>query len=274
MPGAKEKIVTGGEFHDLAPVDHRDPVAEMRRDAHVPRNEQHGTAAPGRELTEHGKDLALHRDIQPAGRVVRHDKARRADQCDRNDHTLCHAAAELMRKRVHSRGRIRNLHRFQHLQRHGTGFLPPDAEMHARNGCDLIPDRKQRVQFAPWIGHDHRQGMAAQTPDLRFRHAQDVAAFEQHAPGGDPARRRRQPQQGARQGGLSGPGLADEADDLAGRDGQVEPVDGDDRRPLQSREFDNQALHRQGRTGRRFRRGTDRRRRMAHQGKPLGHISG
>src|SRR3712207_8524095 len=55
---------------DLAAMHDRDAVADLRRDAQIVRDEQHGEAEAAADVVEELQHLRLHRDVERGDRLV------------------------------------------------------------------------------------------------------------------------------------------------------------------------------------------------------------
>ena len=172
------------------------------------------------------QDLRLNGDVEAAGGVVGDDEFRRADQGDGDDDALRHAAAHFMREGLHPAFRIGDLHGAQDVERQAVGFPLGDLQVDAGDVGDLLADRQQRVQLAARVGHDHGDVAAAHALQFDLRQGHEVLALEDQLAGGDAAGFGRQAKQAAGEGGLAGAGFADQSEDLAAFDAQVEVADG------------------------------------------------
>ncbi len=84
-------------FDDAAMLHHRDVVADLRRDAQIVGDEQHGDAEPGLDFVEQFQHLRLHRDVERRYRLVRHQHVGIERQRAGNRDALALAAGELVR---------------------------------------------------------------------------------------------------------------------------------------------------------------------------------
>ncbi len=89
---------------------------------------------------------------------------------------------------------------------------------------DLLADREHRVERGHGLLKDHRDLFAAHVQQLPFRHREQVALPPQHAPL-DAAGRPHQADHRAQGHALARTGFADQAEDLAGPDLEVDAVD-------------------------------------------------
>src|SRR5262249_2610253 len=117
---------------------------------------------------------------------------------------------------------IGNTHSAQDLKRQPIALSTTDSQMVIRDICDLSAYRNDRIEVGARIG-DHHGKLATQygTACAVVEQTQ-VAPIEQHLATLDHARRRQETHDGARKRCFSGSGLADQADELARIDAQVD----------------------------------------------------
>ena len=212
------------ELDDLPGIDHGDARTVMRGDGDIAGDEQ----CRGALLRHHGfqqvQHLGLHRDVEPAGGVVGDHQLGRTGQRNGDHDALGHPPAQLVRVGGEAPFGIGNADRAQHLDGAPVGFGPADAHVVEDDVRDLASHRQDRVELGARIGDDHGE-LAAQNGAVGLVvEARQVAAVEQHLAPLDDSRRRHQSHRGARQRGLSRPRFADQADELAGRDGEVDAL--------------------------------------------------
>jgi len=169
--------------------------------------------------------LGLHRNVESAGGVVGDHQLGRAGKRDGDHDALRHAAAQLVWKGAEPPLGVGNVHGAQHLKRPSVGLGPTDAKMVINDIRDLAADRQDRVELGAWIGDDHRQLSAQDGAAGLVVETRQVAAVEQHAAALDDARRRHQPHGGAGQRRLAGSRFAHQADELAGRNAEVDTLE-------------------------------------------------
>lgn len=101
--------------------------------------------------------------------------------------------------------------------------LGPAVHQAQRFG-EEVPDPAYRVDGGPGVLVDHRRFVGAHLAQARGGGADQVGAV--HAdPAADLGALREQAECGAGGDGLAGAGFADQGDDLAGRDGEADPVE-------------------------------------------------
>ena len=127
----------------------------MGRHAKISRNVQHGGSFLTDEPVQQLQHLRLHRDVQPAGRVVGNDELGRADQGHRDDDALGHSAAELVGVGVEAPLGVRDLDSLEHFQRRAVCLRLAQPKVDPGDVRDLPPHRDERVQLGPRVGNDH-----------------------------------------------------------------------------------------------------------------------
>ena len=90
----REQRVDRRLLHDLARVHHDDAVADLRDDAEVMRDEQHGHPEVALQLAEQLEDLGLDRDVERGGGLVGDQQLRLVRQRHRDHRPLAHATRE------------------------------------------------------------------------------------------------------------------------------------------------------------------------------------
>src|SRR5215813_6864634 len=102
MLGGVEELAHGRLLHDLARVHDGHPVAHLRDDAEVVRDEDQGDAGLALDVLQEVQILRLDRDVEVGRGLVGDDETRPAGQGDGADDALPHAAAHLMRILAHA----------------------------------------------------------------------------------------------------------------------------------------------------------------------------
>ena len=98
------------------------------------------------------------------------------------------------------------------VQAHRLGDLPADAE--------------DRVERGHWVLEDHRDPVAAELLHASLRQVRELDPVEAHRPVDDPSRGLQQSHDAERGDRLPAPGLADDAEDLAGTNVERDALDG------------------------------------------------
>ena len=194
----------------------------MGGDADIAGDEEHRGVVLPHQRAQQVEHLGLHRHVEAAGGIVRDHELGRADQRDRHHHPLRHAAAELVREGAEAPRRIGNVHRLQHVERHGVGLGAADVEVGAGDSGDLLAHGDQRVELAARVGDHHGDVPAAYRAQLVLRERPHVLAVEADRAAVDAPRLSQQPHHGTGERGLARARLAHQPDDLAGAHAEVE----------------------------------------------------
>src|SRR5882672_6519318 len=202
-----QPAVETGELGDL--LGHHPDVVAHQDQGHV---------ALAIEMVEQGVEARLGLGVHPAGRLVQDQQLGLGDQRPRDQHPLLLAG----RQRADARGRVRgHPHLAEHL-RDALAFRAADAPEEAERGQE--PGRHHLVD-------GHRQGgieggllrHVAETAPLPERRRRVTEEADRAALG------RQEAQYDAEQGGLAGAIRADDAEEVAGLDGQVDALEHRDR---------------------------------------------
>jgi hypothetical protein len=202
---------------DLPVVDHRDPVAHEAHHRQVVRHEEVGDPRLLLDLQEQVEDGPPRGEVECGHRLVADDEPGAQRQCPRDGDALALAAGELARQT--GRGVGRQVDAVQQVADPGTG-LPgahPVAEQRLGEG---VPDGEGGVQGGVGILEDDLE-IAAQLP------AAGPAGLVDALPGeGDGARvDGDETEDGAAQGRLARPGLADQPEGLTRADVEADALE-------------------------------------------------
>ena len=166
-------------FHQLAPLQHRNAVRDVRHHAEVMRDEQHRRPVLPLQFPDQMEDLRLCRHVQRRRRLVGNQQFRVQRQRHRDHRPLPLPAAELMRKRPHQTRRIRQVHAVQQLDDPRPSRRRPELGVDAQHLGDLPPDPVQRVQRRHRLLKDHRDPRPAGCPHRRRGRRHQVLPLEQ-----------------------------------------------------------------------------------------------
>ncbi len=219
MSGAGEDLADGARLDDAAAVHDQDPLADGGDDGEVVGDEQQR----GRDLGDQLQHLFLHGDVERGGGLVADEQPGLVGQGDGQHDALALAAGELVRVRAGDLGGFGQADAFEQLGRARPGLLA-GAAVQGHDLGDLGADPHERVERGHGLLEDHGQLIAAQALDPSLRYADQVALVERGPSGGGDAfgEQAHERQRGQR---LARSGLADQADPLAGRDGEGDLVD-------------------------------------------------
>ncbi len=223
-------------FDDPAVAHHRDPVAGLGDDAEIVADEDDGEAAFLAEFRQEAEDLALDRDVERGGGFVGDQDLRTAGEGDADHRPLAHAAGEFVRIRVVLARRVGEADLVEDFDGGRPGGASAEALVEAQALGDLVADAHDRVEMAGGILEDHADLAAANGEHLGGAGLDEIAAGEEDRAALDPeARRRQEADDGAAEQALAGAALADEAEDLAAREVEGDPVDQDARLVVEMR---------------------------------------
>ena len=195
-------------FDHVAVLHHDDLVGERADDAEVVGDEDVGEAVLRLQAAEELDDLHLHGHVEGGGRLVEDDELRLQDHGAGDGDALALAAGELVRVALGGGGVEADL-----VEDGGDAAGLVAEAVHGEALGDDLRDRHARGERAVGVLEDHLH-VAAERAELGVLPALDVLAEED-----DAALGRDEAHDGEREGGLAGAGLADDAEGLAGADG-------------------------------------------------------
>ena len=180
------------------------------------------------QLPEQFEDLCLHGDIQGSGWLVGHDEPRIQRQCRGNDDALLLPSRELVRVVIHPVLRVRDPHLGQRFDGAGLGLFAADPVPGSCVGANPLDDLPahgvDRIQRGGGFLEDHRDIAAPQATQFVGTDGEDIRTVDQDDPrtGG---RFRQKSQNRLGRDRLARTGFADDRDDFAGLDVQIDVVD-------------------------------------------------
>jgi len=214
----------GRFFHDAAVLHHGDTVGGLRDDGEIVRDEEHGEAVLLAQVAEEGEDLRLHGDVEGGGGFVGDEQAGLVDDGHGDEDALALAAGELVRivaETLFCVGQGDLVHGFEDA---GAEFGAGDVGMVGTDGFgDLVADAHDGVEGGHGFLEDHGDAAATVGAHFLFWEGEEVFAVEENFAGGDGVGRE-QAEDGEGCCGFAGAGFADEAEDFAGRDGEIDVV--------------------------------------------------
>ena len=144
-----------------ARIHHKHAFRHLRHSTHIMGNQDDGCIQRCPQITQQGKNLCLHGDIQRGRRLIRNQNFRLAGKGDGNHHALALPPRQLVRIIVNTRCRIGNTHRFKQLQRPLAGCMVIYAAMQPQHLDNLLADGKNRIKRCHRLLKDHRNFVAA-----------------------------------------------------------------------------------------------------------------
>ena len=211
-------------FHDPPQVHDGNPVGDLPDDRQVVGDQQQADVLLAHQSREQVSDLSLGGGVQGADWLIG-DEARRAGRQGAGDRDpLPLSATELMREAV-GRGRGQP-NPFQQLDAAAPGRGPAAAaQSHAV--ANQIADLTARVQRLVRVLEHHLQPAQSAGPSAAAEHGHRLALE-----GGRPGGQRHQAGGGAGKRRFAASGFADQSDNLAAGDRQVNAVQGTDALPV------------------------------------------
>ena len=143
------------------------------------RHKQKRGAVPRLHARDQPQHLFLHRDVQRRGRLVRNNQLRLCRKGRSDQHTLAHAARQLVRILAQHPVGVGDLHFGQQVARAGVGLRAGPAQDIDQPVGHLRPDPARRVQRRQRVLRDQRAGRADAPPTLGRGQPQQVGAPQQ-----------------------------------------------------------------------------------------------
>ena len=172
-----EQLPRRALFHHAAGIQNPDPIAHARNDSEVVADEQHARPEGGAQIADQVQDLGLDRGIESRRRLVEDEQGRVRGKGHGDDHTLLHAARELVRIPAHHPLRVGDLDAAQHRQGPLARLALGHTGDHERLD-ELVPGTNRRVQGGAGILVDHRRRRRAQLAQIVVVHVEHVLAVE------------------------------------------------------------------------------------------------
>ena len=217
MARVGEHLLGGSHLDDPAEVHHGQAVGDVPRQAEVVRDDQSGKSEFVAQPQQQREDLAAYRCVEGCDGLVGDEHDRLEHQRTGDDHALALPAGQLMRV-----AQEEPLRRSQAAPGEGVGdpglLVVQLVDPHALG--DGLVDGVPRVQ-RPGRVLQHQLD-AAPVAAQRARPVRQGLAGEPDLAAGRPL----EPEHGPGERGLAAPGLADQREDLAWRDVEVDAVDG------------------------------------------------
>ena len=196
----------------------------------------------GDELAEKIEDLRLDRHVERGGRLVCNQQLRLTRERHRDHRALAHSARELVRVVAKPRPGARNADAVDELRSPCLCVLPVQAEMRLERFANLPSDRQHGIERRHRVLEDHRDLTPADPAENAIRLPKKIAAGEHGLAATHTAISRQKAEYRKRCDALPAAGLSDDAQRLARRDLEVDPVDGV-HRASPRRELDAQIVH-------------------------------
>ena len=224
MAGLFDDLAHWTDFGYAAGIHHRHTVRRFGDDAHIMGDEHHGGALIAGETLQQGDDLRLDGDVERGGGFVGNDEFGLGAEGEGDDHALAHAAGEFMRVAVDALGGGGDADAFQPFDGPRPGLGGVEGEV-GGDGFDQLPSHGvERVQGGQRVLEDGADLLAADAAHIIVAQIVDAAAFEEDLAAGDAAGGFEQADDGRAGHGFAGTRFADDAQHLAGGDGEGDVV--------------------------------------------------
>ena len=148
-------------------------------------DEHHRHVALLLETLEQVEDLGLHGHVERGCGLVGDEQLGAAGQRDGDDHTLAHAAGELVRILLQPAGGLGHPHRLQQLDGRAIRFLLADVEVVAERLGDLTTDLDHGVERGHRVLEHHGDLGSPVGTHVAVVEADQVDAVEDHPTGAD-----------------------------------------------------------------------------------------
>ena len=156
------------------------------------------------DLPEQVEKVGLHLGVERAGRLVRDEELRPAQERHRDHHPLALSAAQLIRVRLCNPIRLRDMDGGQVFPRLFVRRASAQAHLHGRSLRELVSDPEVRIERRPRVLEDHgRLGPAHRFHRLAVE-IEQVDAVKRDLALDDPPRSRDQPKDRQAGSGLAG----------------------------------------------------------------------
>ena len=210
-----DDVGRGRVLDDAAGVHDDDAVGHARDDREVVRDVDHGHALLAAQAVELEQDAILREHVEPGRGLVEHGHGRLAHAGHRDRHALLLPTRELMRVAA---GEARIAAQLDAIERRVHGLERALAgAVRAQDVEDRVADAQRRVERSARILRHVRHDAAAQVAQRALVAPAHLLAADLDRPAAPHHSRTRVAEQRERGRRLAAAGLADEAEDLAGR---------------------------------------------------------
>src|SRR5579883_1121750 len=222
----REELRRAPLLDDLPRIHDGDALRRLGDDAHIVGDENERHAALALQRQQQIEDLRLDRDVEGGRRLVGDEEARVAGDRHGDHDALVHAARELVREGSQPALRRRNPDLLQKLDRAPAPRRAAEALLvQPERLLELEADGEARVETRRRLLEDHRHVLAGEPPALARRERQQVLSGEGEAPGAHLPRKADEAHQRQHGDALSRTRFADDAEDFAFLDPQIDRID-------------------------------------------------
>ena len=180
-----EHIVGRADLDDAPARHHGDAVGPLGGDAEVVGDEEHGRAGRRGQLRDVVEDLALHGDVQRAGRLVGDHEPRPGGDGDGDQHALAHAARQLVRVEARPRRRIGDAGALERLDGGDGGVAAVGEAVDPQHLGDLRADARHGVQRDRGVLRDDADLAATDGTQPALAEPRQLLAVEAHGAADD-----------------------------------------------------------------------------------------
>ena len=237
-----DHLVARTALDDVAGVHHGHGVAGLADDGEVVGDEDDRHPGLLLQLDEEGEDLLLHGDVDRRRRLVGEQQLGTGGNGHRDHHPLAHATGKLVRVVPRPLGGRGDADGAQEIDGALGRLLVGEAEPDAQHLGKLRADRVDRVEGGARVLEDHRDLAPAHGLHADRPRSDDAAALPNHLAGEDLAGLGHHVHDRPQGHALSATGLADDAERLRRREGEVDVV-GSEQDAALGREPDRQLAH-------------------------------
>ncbi len=212
---------------DEAPGIHDgDAVGDFAGDAEIVGDEDHAHAELLLDLAQQQQDLDLHRGIERRCRLVGEQELGAARKGDRDHRALAQSARQFVRIGVEPAPGRGHLHQFEEIQRPLPRLSAADTLVAADGLGDLPADREDWIERGHRLLEDHRHERPEQVGHHLLGGGDHVGSAEHERARYDRLGGRIEPHDGPQRHRLARPALAQDAENLARPQLEVDAVDG------------------------------------------------
>ncbi len=172
------------------------------------------------------ENLRLNGHVESRGGLVGDEQLRVAGERHGDHHPLLHAAGELVRERAQTTRGIRDAHLVEQFHSAFAAAVPAAALVHLQGFHDLKTDCEAGVETRHRLLKDHRDVLARDASLCTRREHAEVAAVEKEPRGRHLSGIGNESHQRQHGHALAGPRFADDAQNTALVEAQVDAVDG------------------------------------------------
>lgn len=220
-----QKLQCRALFLDATALHDDEAMRAVGRHAQVVGDQQHGGAGFAAQLVDQIQDAPLHRDIQRAGGLVGDDQRRPQRDGDGDQHTLAHAARQLVRILARPQGGLGQAHAGQQVDHACLDGRAVAQAVNAQDFAYLVAHGAHGVERGGRVLRHQAEHAAANAVPARGAPVRDLGALQPDAALLAAPVVGEQANHGLGRGGLARARFADQGHDLAGRHGKRQAVD-------------------------------------------------